>query len=77
MIRHETTRYRLEEDPCGFFTLTRKDDGKSVFMQGDDARDMDDSMGSIEDIKAWSPSFPRGLDSAFDYLCSGYDEVMS
>lgn len=74
-IRHETSSYKLEEDRFGFFTLTRKVDGWSAFFQGDDASLWERNMSAIEGIKDWAhPAWT--LDTSFDFLCSGYDQIL-
>lgn len=72
--RHETKAYRLESDRFGFFTLTRLGDGASAFFQGDDATLWDRDMTAIEGVKVWNAG--NTLDKSFDFLCSGYDEIL-
>ena len=72
--RHETARYKLESNRFGDFTLTRKSDGASQYFQGDDAQLWHHNMDAIEGIKTWNAG--NTLDKSFDFLCSGYDEVL-
>jgi hypothetical protein len=72
-IRHETAAYKLMQLPYGF-VLTRKTDGASAFFQGDDAALWHSNMDAIEGIKTWNAG--NTLDKSFDFLCSGYDEVV-
>lgn len=71
--RQETDAYKLERDRFGFYTLTRKHDGASAFFQGDDANLWDRNMDAIEHCHANDES---RLNSTFDCLCSGYDDVL-
>lgn len=74
--RHETKRYSLIQHKIPFsFTLGRKVDGASAFFQGDDANLWDDNMSAIEGIKIWRAG--NTLGKSFDFLCSGYDEVLA
>lgn len=75
--RHETDAYILRQDCFGCFNLTRKADKASALFQGDDADLWECNMASIESIKQWSAAYPRGIDDAFDFLCSSYDEVLT
>ncbi len=75
-IRHETASYRLTHLSYGF-ELVRKSDARSAFFQGDDAKLWDDNMLAIEKLEAengWRAG--NTIDKAFDFLCSGYDDVL-
>ncbi len=74
-VRHETDKYKLVQLPYGF-ELMRKSDARRAFFQGDDANIWEENMEAIENIKEWSAAYPRGLDSGFDSLCSGYDDIL-
>ena len=73
-IRQETSAYRLERDRFGFYELTRKSDGASAFFQGDDADLWNRNMDALE--RCHRDDEPR-LVSTFDFLCSGYDDVLA
>lgn len=76
-IIHETKAYRLETDRFGFYTLTRLSDGFDAFFQGDDASLWERNMASllaIESRGGWRST--GSLDRSFDFLCSGYDEIL-
>jgi hypothetical protein len=73
-IRHGTGRYILSEDRHGFFHLHRIADGASAFFQGDDADLWDRNMRSLEGVKQWNAG--NSLDRSFDFLCSGYDDLL-
>ena len=72
-IRHETAAYRLTSLGYGY-ELVRKSDARRAFFQGDDAQLWSDNMDSIEGIKQWNAG--NTLDKSFDFLCSGYDEIL-
>lgn len=72
-IRHETTAYKLWQLPYGF-ELIRKSDARRGFFQGDEADLWELNMTSIESIKKWNAG--NTFDKAFDFLCSGYDEIL-
>lgn len=75
MIRHETTRFKLEEHRTPFsFTLTRKSDGFNCFFQSDDADIWDSNMTALEKITGWNAG--NSLDKSFDFLCDGYADVL-
>jgi hypothetical protein len=74
MIRHETSAYRLATDRFGFYYLTRLSDNASVFFQGDDADLWERNMDAIEGVKTWNAG--NTLDKSFDFLCSGYDDIL-
>lgn len=74
MIRHETERYRLEDDRHGFFTLTRKADNATAFFQGDDADLWERNMRSLEGEKVWPDG--TSFDRSFNCLCDGYDCIL-
>lgn len=71
--RHETEAYKLTQLPYGF-ELMRKSDARRSFFQGDDADTWRRNMDSIEGIKQWNAG--NTLDKSFDFLCSGYDEIL-
>lgn len=73
-IRQETDAYRLTSDRFGFYVLTRKSDGASAFFQGDDALLWDRNMDAIEHTNIDDEA---RLNSTFDCLCSGYDDILS
>lgn len=72
--RHETEKYRLQTDRFGFYVLTRKADNASAFFQDDDATLWNRNMTAIEAVKIWNAG--NSLDGSFDFLCSGYDEIL-
>ena len=71
--RHETPAYKLVQLPYGF-ELTCKSDARRAFFQGDDAGTWHHNMDAIEGIKTWNAG--NSLDKSFDYLCSGYDDIL-
>jgi hypothetical protein len=76
-VQHETARYCLSMDRFGNYELTRKSDGASAYFQDDDARLWDDNMEAIVGIEVrgeWTAG--NSLDKSFDFLCSGYDDIL-
>jgi hypothetical protein len=74
-IRCETDAYRLESERNGlWYTLTRKIDGTSAFFQDDDADLWQRNMDSLESITDWKTT--NTFEQSFNFLCSGYDDVM-
>lgn len=76
-LSHETARYSLHFDRIGNYTLVRRADKASHYFQGDDARLWDRNMEAILDLdasKSWAPG--HSLDTSFDFLCSGYDDIL-
>lgn len=71
--RHETASYRLVSTGYGF-ELVRLSDNASAFFQGDDANLWESNMAAIEGVQTWNAG--NALDGSFDFLCSGYDEVL-
>ena len=50
----ETNRYRIESTGNGLFvTITRKSDGKTLFLQGDDAETL---LDQIDDTSCMRPN---------------------
>lgn len=66
-----TTRYSLHADHFGNYTLKRRADSASAFFQGDDA---DLWSRNMEALLA-SPAL-HNLDKSFNFLCSGYDDIL-
>lgn len=76
-IQFETERYALSQDRFGHFRLTRKADNASAYFQGDDAALWDSNMEmleTLEESQGWRAG--NSLVKSFDFLCSGYDEVL-
>ncbi len=73
-IRHETSNYVLSQDHHGFFQLVRKNDGASLFFQGDDAELWERNMTALEGIAQWNAG--NTLDKSFNFLCDGYDDLL-
>ncbi len=71
--RHETARYKLVSTGYGF-ELIRSADAATAFFQGDDADLWERNMTALEAIKDWRAG--NSLDASFDFLCSGYDEIL-
>jgi hypothetical protein len=76
-LQHETSSYSLHSDQFGGYTLKRRADGASAYFQGDDARLWSRNIEAILDVyeKGGFKDEP-GLDRSFDFLCSGYDDVL-
>jgi len=77
-LEHETARYSLKSDRHDFFLLHRRSDGAECYFQGDDAnlwRNNIDALVSIELKSGWNAG--NSLSAAFDFLCSGYDDVLT
>jgi hypothetical protein len=52
----------------------RKSDARRAFFQGDDADLWQRNMEAIEGITQWNAG--NTPDNSFDFLCSGYDDVL-
>lgn len=72
--RHVTASYRLDAHRFGCYELVRLADGATAFFQGDDAALWERNMDAIEGIKEWNVG--NSLDQSFDFLCSGYDDIL-
>lgn len=69
-----TDAYRLERDRFGFYRLSRLSDGASAFFQGDDADLWSRNMEAIE--RCFIDDEAKLINS-FDFLCSGYDDILA
>lgn len=67
--------YRATEDRAGNITITRKYDGATAFLQGDDTLDLRESLERLEEI-----DYPSGPFSDIyqhrDVVLDQYDTVM-
>ena len=61
---HSTDKYLIEKDSIGNYLVTRRKDGFSIYMQGDDASTFEQALISCAEAHE------------FDYECSCYDDVM-
>lgn len=71
---HETERYHVTTDRFGFALVTRKTDGASVYLQGDDA---DTLISEIVTLNGRIACNERRLNNAVDLILSEYDHVMT
>lgn len=70
----ETNAYTWQQVKGGC-TLTRNADNKSAFFQGDDADLWYRNLNAIEAIKR-TPQM-QSLAQSFNFLCSGYDDILA
>jgi hypothetical protein len=67
MIIRDTPNYALDLDQFGNLTIHNRHNGKSIYLQSDDATQFEHETGDVDELKA----------DLFDYACSQYDEVMN
>jgi hypothetical protein len=68
-------KYESKEDRMGNFTITRKSDGASAYLQGDDANQHRADLEKLDKIKYPSGPF-KNYEQHHDAIASQYDDVM-
>jgi hypothetical protein len=78
-IRASSYRYTLRQFKAPFsFELIRNADNASAYFQGDDAYLWDRNILALDKIENSARGWCAGnsFTQSFDFLCSGYDDVL-
>lgn len=67
--------YTVLDDAQGCMVITRLEDGKSCFLQGDDTNELRESITHLESITYPCGPF-KSFEQHLDVICDAYDDVM-
>lgn len=73
-----TPRFSIYIDYMGHYTIERHSDHKTIYFQGDSARLVGETIGSIRSKYSTAPDIPAATlaqQSEFDWLCANYFDV--